>query len=50
MVMLVGAVFLVQEVDDQADATKAQGKDESRKHRMPPCNYGLVIQYRQDRA
>ena len=46
--VLVGAVFLVQGIDDQADAAKAQGKDESRKHRMPPLDYDLVLKHRRD--
>lgn len=32
--MLIGSVFLVQGVDNQTDGTQAQGKDESRKHRL----------------
>jgi hypothetical protein len=48
MVVLVGAVFLVQGIDDQTDAAKAQGKDESRKHRMPPLDFDLVQKHRRD--
>jgi hypothetical protein len=48
MVMLVGSVFLVQGIDDQADAAKAQGKNESRKHGMPPLEYVLVQKHRRD--
>ena len=38
MVVLVGAVFLVQRVDDQSYETKAQGEYESGKHGEPPLD------------
>ena len=46
MVVLVGAVFLVQEVDDQSDDAQAQGENESRKHALPPRDGCLNKKYR----
>jgi NAD/NADP transhydrogenase beta subunit len=48
MMVFVGAVFLVQGVNDQANAAKAQGKNKSRKHGMPPLDNDLVQQYKRD--
>jgi hypothetical protein len=46
VVVFVGAVFLVQGIDDQSYETKAQGEYESGKHGVPPLDCVLIEKYR----
>jgi hypothetical protein len=45
MVVLRGAVFLVQEVDDETDDAKTQAENETRKHGVPPLDIELLEKY-----
>jgi hypothetical protein len=45
MVMLRGAVFLVQEINDQTDDAETQAENESRKHGEPPLDIEQLKKY-----
>ncbi len=48
MMVFVGAVFLVQGIDDQSYETKAQGEYESGKHGVPPLDCVLMEKYKRN--
>ena len=48
MMVFVGAVFLVQGIDDQSYETKAQGEYESGKHGAPPFDSVLIENYKRN--